>query len=114
MEQEKKIRVFYIKSNYFRVVHVDGAHGGITPQGNIFAALYSQRAPIPQTTTHTLGTDGVLKEIEGERTGKEGIIHEVEVGIMMNLPTAESFHNWLGEKIDTLKKIAAKRTEGEK
>lgn len=109
MAAPKKIRFHYIKSNYFRVVHVDGAHGGITPNGNIFFSAYSQRAPIPQITTQKVEADGsITEEIREERVVKDGIVREVEVGIMMDAATAEALHKWLGQKIAALKKLQKK------
>ena len=99
-----KIRFHYIKANGFRVIHIDGAHGGITPRGAIFAALYSERSPIPETTTHPIAEDGTLgEENKEDRKAREGIVREVEVGIMMDLGSAEAFHQWLGNHIKTLK-----------
>ena len=107
MAESKQVRFHYIKSNEFRVIHVDGAHGGITPRGNIFAALYSVRAPIPQMTVHNLKTDGTLDD-EVERKVRDGIVNEVEVGVMFDLASAEAFHAWLEEKIAKLKEMQAK------
>jgi len=41
------IKIHYHKANFFRVVHVDGVFGGITPSRNIFVSLYNQRTPLP-------------------------------------------------------------------
>ena len=98
-----KLRFHYIKSNGFRVVHMDGAHGGITPRGTIFAAIYSERAPIPEMTVHTISAEGTIsEENRDERKAKEGMVREVEIGLMMDLSAAQSLHQWLGEKIKTL------------
>ena len=40
-----RVRFHYLKSQLWRVVHVDGAIGGITPRGMIHAALYSEEEP---------------------------------------------------------------------
>jgi len=112
MAPPEKVRFHYIKSNYFRVVHVDGAHGGVTPDGNIFFSAYSQRAPIPQITTHKVDAEGsVAEEIREERITKDGIVREVEVGIMMDIATAESLHKWLGEKIEASKELRKKASK---
>ena len=113
MEDKAKIRFFYIKSNFFRVIQVTGAHGGISPRGGIFAALFNERAPIPQVTTHNLSGELVGEEITEERQEKQGIVREVEVGITMDLQTAETFHKWLGGHIAKLKEITGKQS-GEK
>ena len=33
------VRFFYIKSTLFRVIHADGALGGVTPRGDRYGAL---------------------------------------------------------------------------
>ena len=44
-----KIIEFHNKVNEnFREVHVDGAHGGVTPRGFINANFYSERFPVPK------------------------------------------------------------------
>ena len=106
MADEKQIRFHYIKSNSYRVVHVDGAHGGVTPQGAIFASVYSERLPIPESIVHRITDDGRLgDEITSERRTKDGVVREVEVGLEMNLQTAERLHEWLAKRIETLKEL---------
>jgi len=98
-----KIRFHYIKSNYFRVVHVDGAYGGITARGTIEINLYSERPPIPQVAVHQVKPDGTLgDEIKEERVGRDGIIREIEVGATMDLEVAKSLMMWLKDKIQTI------------
>ena len=112
MELPEKVKFHFIKSNHFRVVHVDGAHGGITPDGHIFAAMFNTRAPIPQISVQRVEDNKLGGEIREERVSKDGLVREVEVGLMMNLNTAESLHRWLGEKIATLRKVVDKTDNG--
>lgn len=106
MESEEttkgKLNFHYIKSNAYRLVAIDGAYGGITPKGKIFAAVYTERVPIPQTVSYEVIGDNLGEEIVEERTGKRGLVREVEIGMMLDLPTAQAFHVWLGEKIESL------------
>ena len=44
----EQLEFHYIKSNQFRVIHVDGGIGSITPKGFIHFALYSERLAIPR------------------------------------------------------------------
>ena len=105
MEPPKKIKFSFIKSSYYRVIHADGAHGGVTPRGTIFAAFYNERAPIPQRTVHAVKGDSLSTELREERIEKEGFVREVEVGIVMDVNTATALHKWLGDKIGELEKI---------
>ena len=98
-----EIKFDYIKSNQFRVVHVDGAHGGILPRGLIQMAFFSERAPIPQRETYMLeqGKLGERKKVEQ----REAIIREVEVETLIDLQVAKVIFQWLGEKISQAEKI---------
>jgi hypothetical protein len=105
MADPRKLNFHYIKGNHYRVVHMDGAHGGITPRGGIFAAIYSERLPIPQMTVHKVEGETVADEIREERKTKDGVVREIEVGLTMDLATAQTFHDWLGERIKKLQEL---------
>ena len=93
------ITLHYIKSNYFRVVHADGAIGGFTPRGEVFFSIYSERAPLPDVTVQAVENGQLGNEILEQRKGSEGILRELEVGVVMDLNVAKSFHAWLEERI---------------
>lgn len=100
----KEINFDYIKSNHFRVIHVDGAHGGIGPKGNMIQmALFSERTAIPQKETYAIdkGKLGNLKD----STGRDAIIREVETEVLMDLNTAKALIHWLGDKIEKIEKL---------
>lgn len=102
-DDAKEIRFDYIKSNGFRVVHVDGAIGGLTPQGTIHLAFWNQRFAIPQQTTHAVRPDGVLgEERREERVERRAIIREVEVSVLLDLAVARSLREWLDLRIKEL------------
>jgi hypothetical protein len=98
----------YIKSNFFRVVHTDGAMGSVSPAGLIFVTLYSERVAIPQTMVHEITETGqVGPEHTEERVSRNGIVREVEVGALMSVDTATHIVAWLQEKIDLIRKLQA-------
>jgi len=76
------VEFHYIKANDFRVVHVDGVIGSITPRGLIHAAMFSERLPIPRMAAHRVGPDGNIgpPEIQDIRSG---LVREVEVSLML-------------------------------
>src|SRR3972149_478470 len=98
-----EINFDYIKSNQFRVIHVDGAHGGVSPKGLIQMAFFSERAPIPKQETYELeqGKLGKRKKVKQ----REAIIREVEVETLIDLQVAKVIVRWLGEKIDQAEKL---------
>lgn len=100
---KEKVTFHYIKSNGFRAVHADGVWGGVTPRGYITMSFFSERAPIPQSLTHEVVQNklGVETDIES----KTGIVREVEIEVLVDLPMAKSLIPWLQEKINFLENI---------
>jgi len=98
-----EITFHFIKSNFFRVFHVDGAWGGITPSGLIEINFYSERFPIPRQIFHPILPGGRLgNEFQERRVSKEGLVREIEAGAMMDLNTAKSVRDWLNDQIKVL------------
>lgn len=102
----QRLRFHYIKSQSFRVVHVDGALGGVTPRGLIHCAVYSERAAIPQTTEHDLSAEGRLGDVVSQE-GKEGIVRELDVDLIMTMQTAIDLRDWLNARIGELENAIA-------
>jgi hypothetical protein len=112
-EQGKTVRVpvHYIKSNSFRVLHADGAFGGVTGHGFVQIGFYSERGPFPTRTELEVDEDGtVIDERIIER--RQGLLRELEASVVMDLKTAESVHDWLGDKIDQLRAALGEDGDG--
>ena len=102
----QKLRFHYIKSNYFRVIHADGAYGGVSPRRTIQINFYSERQPIPQLTVHGVAGDGALSgELPDERVVRDGIVREIEAGVIVTLEAAESLRDWLSDNINKLQEM---------
>lgn len=97
-KKKETITFHYLKSNNFIIHHIDGIYGGVTPKGFIGINFFSERFPIPKTVTQEL-IDGkqLGKEISIET--KEGVIRQVECGVVMNIDTAKSIYKWLERQI---------------
>ncbi len=101
-EKEKRIKFDYIKSQFFRGVHVDGVFGGITPSGkSIRMSVWNERWPIPKQTVHETDDKGkLIKEIISERISRDAIVREVEMDLVMDLDCAKQMRDWLSRKIE--------------
>lgn len=112
---DDRVSFDYIKGKDFRVIRADGAIGGITPNGYIHFALYSERAAIPRRLVQRIGPDGALGEIiESETISRGSIVREMDVDVFLRPDVAKHLHKWLGdhiERVDALKAI--KRPNGE-
>lgn len=95
------IKVYYEKGKLFRVIHVDGALGGLTPSRNIFVSLYSQRDPLPTVIEQRFSPDGTLGE-EISREGKTGLFREMEIGLVLTAPVARELAKFLTEQAKLL------------
>jgi hypothetical protein len=115
MDQEgKKIKFFFQKSNLFRVVHADGAWGGLTPDLQIFFSLFNTRPPIPQILGQAITPDGQLgAEIPEMTVVKDGILREVEVGVMMSPENVQALIDFLQTRVEAAKEIRS-RMENQK
>lgn len=105
VERPTDLTFHFIKTQDYRTIHVDGAWGGLSPQGEyIHMAVYSERYPVPQQLKHKVDQDGrVGKEIG--RLGREGVIRDVHADLVFDIKTAETIRTWLDTKIKNYKKI---------
>ena len=102
-ESADRVEFHYVKSNLFRVVHVDGVHGGPTPKGNaIQLAYFSERRPIPQSETYELRERKLAKRVNVCQ--RNAVIREVEVEAVIGLDVAKSIYQWLGTHIEICEK----------
>ena len=116
--QTRKIEVEaeFVKSNFYRVVHADGAFGGMTPNGQIRMAIYSEFQRFPHTITYDISS-GRAQEIgryPEPGSGPPPVTRELEVDIAMNLSVARVIHQWLGNKIGEAERLMGQATEGER
>jgi len=94
-----KVALHYIKGNSFRVIHVDGALGGVAPSGMVVASVFNERPPIPVRVVHRLDALGRLEGEATEVVARDGFVREVEAELVMTLEVAKNLHEWLGQVI---------------
>ena len=101
----------FIKSNLFRVLHVDGAWGGISPDGYIQMAIFSERRAIPRRVVYQLSEGRVGPEIEREE--RPGLVREVEADLVMSLEAAVAIREWLDGRIEMLRELRQALSQGD-
>jgi hypothetical protein len=110
---EHEVRVKYMKSNFFRVIHADGAWGGISPRGDIHMSFYSERGALPDSGVITVGDDG--KSIKPEvAQGSGSLVREIECDLVFDLITAIGCRKWLDDKIKELNRIIKEAQDQQK
>ena len=96
----------YIKSPEFRVLHVDGAFGGITPRGYIHAAIYSERAALPKAAEQEFSATGPAGEHKITES-RGGIVRDIAVDLIMDRGCAEELRDWLSIQLENLERMEA-------
>ncbi|HEY6873984.1 MAG TPA: hypothetical protein VI298_14765 [Geobacteraceae bacterium] len=91
----------YIFTYDYNPVYINGAHGGVTPRGELVVNFYQERQPLPTAITQELnpnGTIGAEVAVEPEDLNRS-LVRFVSNGVVLNYNTARELHYWLGEKI---------------
>ena len=99
----------YIKSNFFRVIRVNGAFGGFSPDGNLYMAVFSERPAMPDATIYAVESSGKVGQeiLEERKTTSKGIVRELEAGLSFDVNAARAIIQWLTERVEIAEKLAA-------
>ena len=94
------VDIHYIKTNNYRTYHVDGIFGGLTPDAKkIYIELFVQRSVTPKRIQYEVKGNRIGKEI-GSREGLDGLVREIESGIVMDVEVAKVLRDWLDKNIE--------------
>ncbi|APO46804.1 hypothetical protein BS614_24010 [Paenibacillus xylanexedens] len=88
----------------YNPVYINGAQGGLSPNGEFVINFYMERHPLPYSETRDLNDDGTLSanvRFEPEEHNLN-IMRFIQTGIVMNKETAASIHSWLGNMLESL------------
>jgi hypothetical protein len=105
------LRFYYIKSPTYRVLHIDGAIGGITPKGLIHCAVYSERPAIPREQEFSV-EDGLRLGRIVATEGKVGIVREIEADLMMDKRVVRELRDWLDKRLADIDVAEIESSEG--
>ena len=97
----RNIKFKYIFTYDYNPVYTNGAHGGVTPRGELVVNFYQERPPIPNAVTNDLNPNGTIGgevAVEPEDLSRS-LVRFVSNGVVMNCQTARELHAWLGEKV---------------
>ena len=108
MAAPDKVRFEYLKTPDYRTISPDGVFGGISPRGSIFASLFVERPSIPTVTVYELAKGHLGAELRALRVDREGIVREVQMGLMLDLEAATRIRDWLSARIEQLTELKQK------
>jgi hypothetical protein len=108
MAQDKPELTFkYIFDYGYNPVYVNGAHGGVSPRGELVMNFYLERMALPNSITHEINPNGTIgREVaaEPEDLG-QSMVRFIKSGVVMNLQNAKELHHWLGERIKEMEAL---------
>lgn len=113
VDAQTEIVFSYFKSNFFRVVHADGAWGGLSPRGDIHISFYNERAAIPDSSKVVVsGKTGQALKPE-EFVASSRYVREMEIDVIVDLATAIQLRKWLDDKIKVLEALITEAQQQE-
>jgi hypothetical protein len=107
MAKNPEMTFKYIFQYDYSPVYVNGAHGGVSPRGELVMNFYLERQPLPNAISHEITPAGTI----GEETGAEpsdlgrSLVRQVTNGVVVNYQTARELHYWLGEKLKEMEAL---------
>src|SRR6185369_9103547 len=103
----------YIFTYDYNPVYVNGAHGGVSPRGELVANFYLERQPLPNEITHAITGEGSIGDITdvAPKNLNNSLVRYVSCGIVLNYANAVNLHQWLGDKITEMERLAQVRNE---
>ncbi|MBT0663853.1 hypothetical protein KI809_06015 [Geobacter pelophilus] len=97
----------YLFAEDYNPVYVNGAHGGVSPRGELVVHFYLERSGIPVAITQEINANGTIGAVIDEVPAdfNQTLYRAVESGIVLNYESARTIHGWLGERIKELEAL---------
>jgi len=112
MSSKKNEMTFkYIFQYDYNPIYVNGAHGGISPRGELVMNFYLERQPLPNSIAHEItpaGTIGPETAVDPSDLTRS-LVRQVINGVVVNYQTARELHYWLGEKVKEMEALEQAR-----
>lgn len=105
----KSVSIDFVKNSRFRVIHVDGVWGGLSPRGEwVHMHVWNERHPIPKRIVVNVVDKRLGDEVSSEREVRSDFVREVDAGLVMRLDTALGVYKWLRLRLKDGLRIAGK------
>ena len=107
MAKNPQIKFKYIFDYGYNPVYANGAHGGVSPRGELVMNFYLERVALPESITHEINPNGTIgQEVDAEPADlAQSLVRVIKSGVVMNYQNARELHLWLGERIKEMEAI---------
>ena len=111
MSKNPEMKFKYIFTYDYNPVYVNGAHGGVSPRGELVVNFYLERQPLPNSITHEITPSGTIgPETEADPSDlSRSLVRHVTNGVVLSYQTARDLHYWLGEKLKEMEAMEQAR-----
>ncbi|ATP19772.1 hypothetical protein [Sphingobium yanoikuyae] len=101
-----EMKFHYIKAPQYSEFPMHGVFGGVTTNGQISMAIFSERIPLPKVLTNELtpveDDPGAYQLTSEKREGLDGVVRFVHNNYYFDLNMAKALRDWLDDKIGTI------------
>jgi hypothetical protein len=106
-DKKPAINFKYIFDYGYNPVYVNGAHGGISPRGELVMNFYLERQPLPNSISHEINPNGTIgnQTTEEPEDLKNSLVRFIDTGVVLNYESARNIHFWLGERLKEMEAI---------
>jgi hypothetical protein len=102
-----ELKFKYIFTHDYNPVYVNGAHGGVTPRGELVINFYLERAALPNAISHEVNPNGTIgSEVAAEPVDlKNSLVRFIESGVVLNYQSARELHLWMEERLKEMEAL---------
>lgn len=106
-DKKKELKFKYVFADVYNPVYVNGAHGGVTPRGELVVNFYLERQPLPQAISHEINANGSIGREAAVQPAdmNNSLVRFVSSGVVINHQTARELHFWLGGKLKEMEAL---------
>ena len=97
----------YIFNYAYNPVYINGAHGGISPRGELVMNFYLERPPLPEEIKHAINPNGTIGDVTSEEPHdlSSSMVRYIDNGVILNYESARNIHYWIGERLKEMETI---------
>jgi hypothetical protein len=105
--KKPEITFKYIFNYGYNPVYVNGAHGGLSPRGELVVNFYLERPPLPEAIAHEINPNGTIGNQVAEEPAdlKNSMVRYIDSGVVLNYESARNVHFWLGERLKEMEAV---------
>ena len=104
-EKLKEVQFVFEEADDYKIAHVNGVWGGVTPRGELVCNFFFEHTPVPNVEIRYVDDKGKLTEKSIRKPSEPSVIRELRVGISLHKEQAISIAKWMLERVKQFEQI---------